>query len=477
MNSILQCLAATESQVNYWIRDDYKKEINVQNVLGWKGKIAEAYGDLLKHIWSGKYTVISPRKLKQVLGEFAPRFSGFNQQDSSELLSFLLDGIHEDLNRVTTKPYIEAIEANDNDCESVAEKIWSNHKLRHDSIIVDNFQGLLKSRIVCPLCNHVSITFDPYMFLSIPLPTAQERIITFKMLYNNHDRPITEYGVRVTQAGSLSDLISAISEITRVQENRMIIGEIYTRKVFKFFNDKDLIGDIQTKDNIWVWEMPYQVDFENEFPLECRFFNNDGCYSANQIDFYLPITIPKDARRVDLFDLKSRFFAVASSWMIPYDSSDPAYHINAKSSQNQLTFYDLRYDNDTVDLSRANTLGIIFRKDLMNYERINAVSIDSSVPNETPGRSIQDEKILHLADCIDAYTMKETLSQENAWYCGKCKEFTCASKKFDIWSAPKILIFHLKRFLYSNLFRDKLGNFVEFPLEGLDMSNSIVGPH
>jgi hypothetical protein len=29
-----------------------------------------------------------------------PRFSGYQQHDSSELLSFLLDGIHEDLNRV-----------------------------------------------------------------------------------------------------------------------------------------------------------------------------------------------------------------------------------------------------------------------------------------------------------------------------------------------------------------------------------------
>ena len=42
------------------------------------------------------------------VGMFAPRFSGFQQHDSQELLSFLLDGLHEDLNRVKNKPYIEA---------------------------------------------------------------------------------------------------------------------------------------------------------------------------------------------------------------------------------------------------------------------------------------------------------------------------------------------------------------------------------
>lgn len=41
------------------------------------------------------------------VGRFAPQFSGFQQQDSQELLAFLLDGLHEDLNRIIKKPYIE----------------------------------------------------------------------------------------------------------------------------------------------------------------------------------------------------------------------------------------------------------------------------------------------------------------------------------------------------------------------------------
>ena len=37
----------------------------------------------------------------------------YQQHDSQELLTFLLDGLHEDLNRVKKKPYIELKDSDD----------------------------------------------------------------------------------------------------------------------------------------------------------------------------------------------------------------------------------------------------------------------------------------------------------------------------------------------------------------------------
>lgn len=45
------------------------------------------------------------------MGHFASQFLGYQQHDSQELLSFLLDGLHEDLNRVKNKEYIELRDA------------------------------------------------------------------------------------------------------------------------------------------------------------------------------------------------------------------------------------------------------------------------------------------------------------------------------------------------------------------------------
>ena len=46
------------------------------------------------------------------VGRFAEQFSGYQQQDSQELMAFLLDGLHEDLNRILKKPYVEVKDAN-----------------------------------------------------------------------------------------------------------------------------------------------------------------------------------------------------------------------------------------------------------------------------------------------------------------------------------------------------------------------------
>ena len=41
------------------------------------------------------------------IGRWSKNFTGTDQHDSQELLAYLLDGLHEDLNRVQDKPYSE----------------------------------------------------------------------------------------------------------------------------------------------------------------------------------------------------------------------------------------------------------------------------------------------------------------------------------------------------------------------------------
>jgi len=89
----------------------------------------------------------------------------------------LLDGLHEDLNRVLKKPYVELGSHVGKTDEEFAEQSWQDHKKRNDSIIVDIFHGLLKSTLNCLVCQEISIKFDPFCYLSVPLPTKRERII------------------------------------------------------------------------------------------------------------------------------------------------------------------------------------------------------------------------------------------------------------------------------------------------------------
>ena len=89
----------------------------------------------------GNTAFVSPRAFKQMVGTCAPQFSGYQQHDSQELLAFLLDGLHEDLNRVRQKPYIEEADANGRPDAVVAKEVWNNYRKRNDSVIVDHFQA------------------------------------------------------------------------------------------------------------------------------------------------------------------------------------------------------------------------------------------------------------------------------------------------------------------------------------------------
>ena len=78
--------------------------------------------------------------LQWTIGKYAPRFNGFQQHDSQELLSFLLDGLHEDLNRVHDKPYVELKDSDGRPDEIVAQEV--SFSLVH--LLVFIMQQLLK---------------------------------------------------------------------------------------------------------------------------------------------------------------------------------------------------------------------------------------------------------------------------------------------------------------------------------------------
>jgi len=61
----------------------------------------------MKKMWIAKEDKKAPYEVKKVLGKKVSMFNGTNQHDSNEWLTYFCDNIHEDLNRVIEKPYVE----------------------------------------------------------------------------------------------------------------------------------------------------------------------------------------------------------------------------------------------------------------------------------------------------------------------------------------------------------------------------------
>ncbi|KAJ3590692.1 hypothetical protein NHX12_008641 [Muraenolepis orangiensis] len=53
---------------------------------------------------SSSSEAVGPSEFKTQIQRYAPRFVGYNQQDAQEFLRFLLDGLHNEVNRVSIRP-------------------------------------------------------------------------------------------------------------------------------------------------------------------------------------------------------------------------------------------------------------------------------------------------------------------------------------------------------------------------------------
>ncbi|ORY36846.1 cysteine proteinase [Rhizoclosmatium globosum] len=104
MNSILQCIFATELLMGYFLSSDYLSDLNLKSPM--KGQLANSFAQVVQDALApaNRTHVLNPSRFKRQIDNWAPQFAGYNQQDAQEFLRFMLDGLHEDLNRVTVRP-------------------------------------------------------------------------------------------------------------------------------------------------------------------------------------------------------------------------------------------------------------------------------------------------------------------------------------------------------------------------------------
>uniref|UniRef100_A0AAR2KR08 Ubiquitin carboxyl-terminal hydrolase 15 n=1 Tax=Pygocentrus nattereri TaxID=42514 RepID=A0AAR2KR08_PYGNA len=417
MNSATQCLSNIPPLTEYFLKDKYQDELNEDNPLGMKGEIAKAYAELIKQLWSGKYSYVTPRPFKTQVGRFAPQFSGYQQQDSHELLAFLLDGLHEDLNRIRKKPYIQLKDAEGRPDKVVAEEAWENHIKRNDSIIVDIFHGLFKSTLVCPVCSKVSVTFDPFCYLTLPLPMKKERTLEVYLVRLDPLAKPTQYKLTVPKVGYISDLCASLSALSGVPAEKMIVTDIYNHRFHRIFATNENLSSIMERDDIYVFEV-----------------------AVNRLEDTDHVVIPVHLRE----KYKQSGYNHSSTLLF-----GQPFLITVPRTLSEEKFYNLL-------LLRLPSLLIPFPH--MEYKP-------------------QKKAFFKLKDCIELFTTKEKLGAEDPWYCPSCKQHQQATKKLDLWSLPPVLVVHLKRFSYSRYMRDKLDSLVDFPLRDLDMSEFLINPN
>uniref|UniRef100_A0A8C7G0Z3 Ubiquitin carboxyl-terminal hydrolase n=1 Tax=Oncorhynchus kisutch TaxID=8019 RepID=A0A8C7G0Z3_ONCKI len=562
MNSALQCLSNASPLTEYFLDDQYEAEINRENPLGMRGEIAESYADLVKQMWLSRSSYVAPRTFKTQVGRFAPQFSGYQQQDSQELLAFLMDGLHEDLNRVKKKPYLALQDAGGRKDEIVAKEAWTNHRLRNDSIIVDIFHGLFKSTLVCPECAKVSVTFDPFCYLTLPLPMKKDRTMeVFLVRIDPQSRP-TQYRVVVPKLGSVTDLCSALSRLSGIPAENVradlraillldsifIVAEEDAESMnlpvyFRERHSKHTGGSTGTmlfgqpllitvpRQNLAA-DMLYEKVLERigRYVTRSQSSTGDGrasasassascsqaaecsatssnrnaaasgsgsplsdgasCSSSNSSNHsgtsngngvcegeeeamdqqVSPEPENGQSEEEDASDLEN------GPKTKPCSSTPPKlFSFSMVNSYGTANISPLPCDGNILKLNTHSTVAIDWDSDSKKlcYDDQEAEAYEK---HESMLQAPKKKATVALRECIELFTTMETLGEHDPWYCPTCKKHQQATKKFDLWSLPRILVVHLKRFSYNRCWRDKLDTVVDFPVRDLNMSEFVCDP-
>ncbi|KAK6747517.1 hypothetical protein RB195_000614 [Necator americanus] len=481
MASALQCLSNVPELTEYFLSNRYVADINERNPLGTHGELARAYGDLLHNMWSGENVSVMPRKVKMTIGQFAPRFSGYAQQDSQELLAYVLDGLHEDLNRIKVKPYVpddETLERLEE--HEQAEKSWQAYKARNDSIIVDLVHGQLKSTLVCPVCAKVSIKFDPFCFLSVPLP-PKEKVRQIVTLIFNTKRRWAKFTITMATSTTVQDAINTM------KNSLQNIGNDFTGEIIVYSIGT---GDFSDEVRLLDPAEPIYIEDKTQSLFACQVDHNPNTHKVvvikNQTQTGRTLSLPM------VFTLPSPDYLTRSflaNRILPFISDTfmksplelclceddsrngeerERYKLFIMHNGNAVPFPEAP-DEPVAWPSGLPTHTVVFQ--WRDPQLFNLYKGSDLIDREV---SVSSRKDIHLMECIDLFTKQEQLGEEDSWYCPKCKKHERATKKLDLWSLPQILIIHLKRFQYSKWHRDKIDIPVVVPVKGFELNSKLA---
>ena len=514
MNSALQCLSNTSGLTKYFLTKQFQSELNPKT----SHQIAEAYYNLLKALWLSPYQTqfssLTPEQFRESFISIAESFSGFRQQDSQEFLIYLLDKIHDDLNRIVDKPYIAINKEGDNE----PDECWRRYLSRDDSIIVDLFQGQLKNRLCCLNCGHINNNYEAFMMLSLPIPQNKEKIV---ITYIGLNFKIQKYEIEFEEELDIEHIKSFCVNNIKDSNIEIVIldKKCNIKTIINNYNEKelsDLIEDIiADKYQILVYERN-----DNEINVYASFIELTTKYKfyfipyidVNILSYPIPISInPKlGVNKVveKICDISKMQNIVI--YLVNYENNSPCLYCG----NIHCTFCNLFtrfYNNESIRYILQKSPHIVLYVELQSNEYSKEV-LSFCKDKEVITKEITVEagitKSISLYNCIELFLKEETLTNDNKWFCPNCKDHQETKQKFYLYKCPPYLIIQLKRFKsscntieyvqektqkskknkkkkkrphyesYSSFIpqNQKNGVKISYPVNNLDLSKYVIGP-
>ena len=191
MNATLQCLSHTFQLTKYFLDPRHNNFINSEEKI-----LSQYYLEVIKKLWKKKYNNnknnYSPYNFKNIISQMNPLFQGNVANDAKDLVNFILEQLHLELNKTNQNQKNKVLNLNQYNESEVFSYFLNDFMANHCSIISDIFFGIIETRTECLQCkqkNQLNGIFNPlYLynfqiinFIIFPL----EEIRKFKNQINN----------------------------------------------------------------------------------------------------------------------------------------------------------------------------------------------------------------------------------------------------------------------------------------------------
>ena len=183
LNAILQSLSNTKKLSDYFLKE-YQYYSNNNKIM------SNEFFLIVKNLWdrNNHNSSISPINFNQVLIMENPLFNGLNDCEPKELIVFLLERFHQELNVIDEYMVLDEQEQfqNEYDENNMLNSFLKDFKIKFNSIISNLFCGVIETKNECQECNNTKYNFTSYNYIDFNLKAINKYCI-LKGLKNNSD--------------------------------------------------------------------------------------------------------------------------------------------------------------------------------------------------------------------------------------------------------------------------------------------------
>ncbi|XP_030333729.1 ubiquitin carboxyl-terminal hydrolase 16 isoform X4 [Strigops habroptila] len=470
------------------------------------GPLTLAMYQFLTEMQETKRGVITPKELFAQVCKKAIRFKGYQQQDSHELLRYLLDGMRaEEVQQISVGILKALTDSNKQNEEEIKKKIKEYEKKKGIQSFVDRiFGGELTSTIMCEECRTVSLVHESFLDLSLPVLDDQkvkntnERNIKKNKEKESEDEENKNDDCYLKQRDEPPGTSKHLQKKAKKQAKKQAKSQRRQQKLQgKVLHLTDICGTEQPEKDV-EYNQESEAEIDSETPdTKQEEESSNGCkdHCLTQKD----LSIQGNSTEVQSMHENTgkpeqECIEKESLMDLPMEGLDcPAKLVNGLDN---LSLKDEDYENNeeelATDFSKLH-LGASAESDMSTSDDLQTVPIKTcevlTEDPETAFRTLANREDLNpeegsIHHCLYQFTRNEKLTETNKLLCDVCTQrhygpkkniksekyvYTNAKKQMLISLAPPVLTLHLKRFQQAGFNLRKVNRHIKFP-EVIDLA-------